>query len=207
MISIGVVADARRGEMGTRLARQVEADYLSVDSGSLGCTGNHSAVWKWHADHPADWNVVLEEDALPVDRFRDQLTAALAVAPASIVSLYLGRGYIEDRRMEALLHSADTTGSHWVVAHGRILHAVALAVRGDLLPSMTTRFPLRRTQQIDRVLSQWARSHGHRVAYSVPSLVDHADEPSLVTRYRRLPRKAWRIGSRDDWSDRMIRMV
>ena len=205
-INIGIVADQRRGDMGSRLADQVNADHLSVDTEMRGCTKNHVSVWKWHAENPADWNVVLEDDAAPVGNFRTQLAEALQVAPAPIVSLYLGRGYIEDARTEALLGRADLLDMNWVVTNGRILHAVALAVRGDLMPSLVESLP-RGDQAIDRTLSLWARRQGHRVAYSNPSLVDHLDEKSLVTRYRRTERTAWRTGARDGWCDKMMHMV
>ena len=205
-ISIGVVADSRRGDMGMRLAEQVDADCLSVDYETRGCTWNHSQVWRMHADEPAVWNVVLEDDAVPVDGFREQLAAALAVAPTPIVSLYLGRGYIEDNRTGPLLTRADLLGVNWIISQGRILHAVALAVRGDLLPSLIDNLPSG-NQPIDRSLSLWARRQGHRVAYAWPCLVDHDDGKSLVTRYRRADRRAWRTGVRDDWCDKMIAMV
>lgn len=205
-IRIGVVADSRRGDMGARLADRVAADYLSVDNATLGCTQNHAAVWRWHGEHPADWSVVLEDDALPVDDFRGQLAAALAVSPAPIVSLYLGRGYIDDRRTGSIVTRADLLDANWIVTPGRILHAVGLAVRADLLPSLIENLPPR-DQPIDRHLSLWARRQGHDVAYTNPSLVDHWDGASLVTRYRRSERRAWRTGARSDWCDKMMVMA
>ena len=209
MISIAVVADARRGDMGAELAERVDADLISVDTQQRGCTWNHCQVWRAHASSSggsADWNVVLEDDALPVDGFCDQLADALAVAPAPIVSLYLGCGYIEDRWIDPLLVRADQVGANWLVAQGRILHAVALAVRGDLVGSLVDNLP-RDDRPIDRSLSRWARRQGHSVAYSNPSLVDHDDGKSLVVRYRRAERRAWRTGVRDDWCDKMMHMV
>ena len=205
-ISIGVVADARRAGVGVALAEQVGADWISVDDGTAGCAQNHAAVWKWHRDNPADWHVVLEDDAVPVDGFRDQLTQALQAAPAPIVSLYLGRGYIDDRATAAVLTRADLLDTNWLVTQGGIRHAVALAVRADLLPALVDNLPTR-DQAIDRTLSLWARRDGHQVAYSNPSLVDHADGESLVTRYRRAERRAWRAGTRDAWCDKMMAMI
>lgn len=190
--------------MGADLAELVNADFVSVDDGSLGCTRNHARVW--HAlDLSQPWAVVLEDDAVPVEDFRDQLCRALEVVPAPVASLYLGSGYIGDKLTEALLHRADITDSHWIVAHGQVHHAVALAVRSDIVPSMVEFFGAR-TQPVDRLLSTWARVNAHRVAYSVPSLVDHADVSSLVTKYRRKPRKALRVGGRDTWCSKVIPM-
>jgi GR25 family glycosyltransferase involved in LPS biosynthesis len=208
---IGVVGDARRGDMAQNLFDHINADILTLDRGDLGCTGNHALMWRELAKSPADWNVVLEDDAIPVAGFRDQLDAALATAPAPIVSLYLGTGYIDDSSTSAILNRADHLGANWLVTPGRVLHAVALAVRGDLVPSLVQHaLPAAgrpASKPIDRAIANWARARGHRVAYSVPSLVDHADEKSLVIRYRRTPRKAWRVGTRDAWCDKMMHMV
>jgi len=205
-ISIGVVADLRRGEMGAELAEKVQADHLSIDTEGLGCTWNHSTMWRTHAENPADFCLVLEDDAVPVDGFRDQLAAALAEAPAGIVSLYLGRGYIDDRRTENFLRRAEVLDTNWIVTHGRIMHAVALAVRSDLITELVDNLPTGK-QPFDRALSMWTRRRGHQIAYSWPSLVDHADHPSLVTRYNRSERRAWRTGVREDWHDKMMHMV
>lgn len=205
MISIGVVADSRRGDMGAKLSDEVSAQFLSVDNGTLGCTGNHLTAWKWHADNPSRWAVVLEEDAVPVEDFREQLAAALDVAPAPIVSLYMGTGYIEDARTAALLKRADSAGANWILMRGRVLHAVAIAIRHDVLSSMISN--VRQSAPIDRELSRWARRRGCDVAYSYPSLVDHADVPSLVTRYRRSQRRAWHLGTRDEWRTETTRMA
>lgn len=206
VINIGVVSDRRRGDMGARLADRVAANHLSVDDGTLGCTQNHASVWRKLATDPADWSVVLEDDALPVEDFRGQLVAALAVAPAPVVSLYLGRGYIDDRRTGGFVNRADLVDANWIVTPGRIQHAVALAVQADVLPDMIANLPTR-DQPIDRSLSLWARRRGLQVAYTNPSLVDHSDGESLVTRYRRAERRAWRTGARSDWSDKMMVMV
>lgn len=197
-MKIAVVTDKRRGDMGLKLADKISADHLSVDSGDLGCSGNHIAAWKWHAANPSSWSVVLEDDAVPVDDFREQLDSALSVAPAPIVSLYLGTGYISDYRTKAVLESADAIGAHWIITRGRVLHAVALAVRSELLPSM---LEVDRRGPFDQELSRWARSHGHFVAYSNGSLVDHSDVPSLVSRYHRAKRRAWKVGGNSPWND------
>lgn len=204
---IAVVSDPRRGKMGEQLVDRVAADYHSIDQFQQGCTWNHSRAWRMleGLSDPGQWGVVLEDDAEPVPGFREQLALALAAAPAPIVSLYLGRGYIEDRSIGGTLNRADTFGANWVVTQGRILHAVALAVHSDLLPALVKNLP-NNGAAIDRSLSMWARREGHKVAYAWPSLVEHADGASLVTRYKRTERRAWRTGTRDAWCDKMMLM-
>lgn len=210
VIHVGVVSDVRRADRGQALADQVRADLLTADDGTLGCTGNHALMWGELARNPAEWNVVLEDDAEPVKGFRDQLAAALAVAPCPIVSLYLGTGYINDNRTAVLLGQAAQVGAQWLVGNA-VLHAVALAVRGDLVPSLVAHaLPAAGRQvatPIDRALATWARRNSLGVAYSIPSLVDHADVPSLVTQYRRAPRRAWHAGTRDAWNNKTMLMT
>lgn len=206
-IHVAVVADVRRGA-GVELADRVNADYVSVDRGDLGCLGNHRAAWQWHLEHPADWAVTLEDDAEPVDGFRDQLGAALAVAPvtAPIISLYLGGGYLDDPRIRTRVVQAQHNGICWLLTHGTVLHAVALAIRGDLVSSALSQLT-RSKQPPDRSLSRWARGSAHDVAYSCPSIVEHRDMPSLVQRFERAPRRAWVVGERMVWSDKSVFMT
>jgi len=204
-IQIGIVGHVQREQMATDLYNQVDADFLSIDPlDGVGCLANHLAVWQWHADNPAEWLVTLEDDAVPVEDFRRQLAAALAVAPTPIVSLYLGRGYIGDAQLSASVRRAEATGSHWLLAGHQLFHAVGLAVRHELLAPMVADLDRRnhnfRSSPVDHALGQWARRNHHDVAYTVPSLVDHADGPSLVMRHRRAPRTAWRTGGHEQWT-------
>jgi hypothetical protein len=200
-VKIGVVGDVRREPMASDLYEEVGADFLSVDHGGLGCSGNHLTVWRWHADNPDGWSVTLEDDAVPVEGFREQLEGALAVAPAPIVSLYLGRGYIGDSRISESVRRAEQMGANWLLGGHRVLHAVGLAVRSELVPELLLNVQNSPGRiAIDYALSQWARRNSHDVAYTVPSLVDHRDSESLVTRYRRLPRTAWRAGRNAKWT-------
>lgn len=202
---IAIVAHVDRTAEAIALDDKVESLGVSFDDGELGCEGNHRKVWDWHttAGPCHDWAVVLEDDALPVDEFREQLSAALDVAPAPIVSLYLGTGYPphwQNRIQSVLAH----TSAHWLLCSS-LLHAVGVAIRTDLLPELAIPEGL----PIDNAISNWAKAHGHLVAYSVPSLVDHADTTPLVPlnghnrRERTEPRHAHRIGTRPLWTPRI----
>lgn len=207
-VAIAVVADVRRGGMGRDLAEQVKADHISGDDGTLGCRGNHVKAWTWHAKNPADWHLVLEDDAQPVPDFRAQLDAALDAAPANIVSLYLGGGYIDDILVKNSIEKAERTGADWITTQGRVLSAVAVAMRHDMVAPMLTGLDTRRGHAIDRAMSLWTRGFAQRVAYPVPSLVDHADQPSLVRPHRRCaPRRAMRVGGHEHWGSKTIFMV
>lgn len=204
-VTIGIVAHTSRGAAAKELAKTVGAQFMSIDNGLLGCDGNHDAVHRHLARMGADWSVVLEDDAVPVDGFRDQLTKVLAASPASVVSLYLGRQRPPQyqSRIASTINEADLVDAHWLTS-SRLLHAVGYAIRTELLPSLLD-YP--HGQPADERISAWA----DRVAYCWPSLVDHADVPTIVAHPDRQPRPpgrtAWRVGTREVWTDRSVALT
>lgn len=199
-MTIAIVAHTARRTDAEHLAATTNAHYVAMDDGTLGCEGNHRRAWAWHTEHThTDWAVVLEDDALPVDGFTEQLAAALHVAPTPIVSLYLGTGN-PTTWQPRIRRAIDTAGqANWLLSH-TLLHAVAVAIRTELLPiQFDERMP------IDNAISNWAKRNDHLVGYTLPSLVDHADtEPVITQRYDRKPRdlarRAHRVGTRAHWT-------
>jgi GR25 family glycosyltransferase involved in LPS biosynthesis len=206
-IAIGIVADMRRQAESWDLSNKVGAELLCYDDGYLGCNANHIRVWTKMVAHDTDWIVVLEDDAVPCDGFRDRLAAALADPPADVVSLYLGRSY--PKAWQRFIRSAikRDPNAHWLMS-SHVLHGVGLAIRSHLVRDMLTfvgnMAPTEAIWPVDEQITHWCRMRGYRVAYTRPSLVDHADGESLIrTRndgdVRELPRTAWEFGSRDVW--------
>lgn len=203
MINVGVVAHVDREGAARRLAATVGADFISVDRGGvLGCEGNHAAVQRHLAGLPGEWSVVLEDDAVPVDGFADQVAAALEVAPAPVVSLYLGRQRPPQyqRRIEIVCGLADKVGANWLTSP-RMLHAVGYAIRTDLLPTLLE-------FDCDLPADERIGACFGDVCYVWPSLVDHADGPSVTAHPDGQPRspgrRAWRVGSRDVWTSSTV---
>ena len=199
--ALGIVAHRDRLATAEKLAALTEADYMSVDEGNLGAGTNHRIVWRALLDAGATWSVVLEDDAVPVDGFREQLAQALAVAPAPIVSAYLGRQRPPQHqpRIASATEQADAQGASFILAD-HVLHAVALAIRTELVADMLANL---RVMPIDQAIGVWARKRHHRVAYTWPSLVDHADTPTLINhpdgKDRPPGRVAWGVGTRQSW--------
>lgn len=206
-VAIGIVAHVARHDEAALLARLVKAKFLSVDDGSAGCETNHRMVWSHLSELDAEWSVVVEDDAVPVDGFLDQLPQALAVAPSPVVSLYLGqqRPPREQPLIANAIAEAETCDASWITST-QCLHAVALAVRTPLVPEMLTKLPAGRPS--DQGIGAWAQSAGHLVSYSHPSICDHQDGPSLVEHpdgEERLPgRVAWTVGRKDLWTSRSV---
>lgn len=164
----------------------------------------------------AYWTVVLEDDAVPVPFFRTQLAKALAVAPAGIVSLYLGRSRPPQwqKRIERATYGAIAQDANFIL-HNRLLHCVGVAIKSRLVAQMLETVSLNacRDLPIDEAITAWARAHRYGVAYTWPSLVDHADGPTLAyhrdmanDERERYPRKAWRTGTRTHWGTAHVAM-
>ena len=205
-VNVAVVAHVQRQNQAMHTAGLTNANYVTVDDGSLGCDRNHRVAWEWHATHRADWAVVLEDDAIPVTPFKTQLHQALSVVPASIVSLYLGklRPPHWQTKIAAVIREADETDAHWILCD-HLLHGVGVAIRQELVDLMLDELePI----PVDEAISIWAQHAGHVIAYTWPSLIDHADTQTLVSHrdnhYRAPGRVAWRAGTRNTWSDRSV---
>lgn len=202
MLTIGIVGHTSRRSHATQLAAQVDADFLSIDNGSLGCDDNHEAVQHHLANLPSTWSVILEDDAQPVPQLRTQLRAALPMSPTPIVSLYLGRKRPPhwQTRIRKAIRNANTSNTNWLIST-HLLHAVGYAIKTDLLPSLLSHTS---TLPVDQHIGHWARYHGHTIAYTNPSLIDHADLPTIVEHPDGEPRKAgrtaWNVGTRHHWN-------
>lgn len=203
-IIYGVVADMRRQQQAWDLANVTDAKVLSYDEGGhLGCTRNHHKVWTKLLQHGGDWGVVLEDDAVPVHGFTEQVAAALADPPADVIGLYLGKSYPRAWQRFVKKACAHETANYIVSSH--LLHCVATAIRMDLVPDML-RFIGSMSEQdwpIDEQVTHWCRLRGYQVAYTLPSLVDHADGPTLLNHPdgdgRMMARVAYRVGTRPHW--------
>lgn len=201
-MQIGIVAHTSRATQAKNLAKKVGATFVSVDNGVLGADDNHEAVQNHLANLPSTWSIVLEDDAVPVHDFRPQLMAALPHAPSPIVSLYLGqqRPPHWQGRIRKALQAAKTEDASWIIST-HLLHAVGYCIKTELLPSLLSH---NSTLPADQHIGDWAQRYGHTIAYTVGSLVDHADQPTIVDHPDGAPRppgrKAWQVGGRTTWT-------
>lgn len=179
-----------------------------MDNGTIGCEGSHRNAWSYLSTQDGEYGLVLEDDAVPVEGFRDQLAQALQVAPTPILSFYLGQGRPPQwqARINQAIHAAEQDNACWITGR-RLLHGVAVCVRTDLIPSMLTHLKTS-TRPIDFAIKDWAVQAGHDIGFTVPSLVNHADTESLITdrtdSARTEPRTAWRVGTRDRWTSKSV---
>lgn len=214
MTAIGIVAHTSREAQAIRLATRIGAMVI-VDDGTLGCEANHHRLWKRMSDISTytgwtGWVVILEDDAQPVDDFRYQLDMALSATPTPIVSLYLGRQ--RPPHWQPAIHAAtdraDQQDACYITAT-HLLHAVGVAIHTNLIPDMLTHTATYQGPW-DYAIGAWAQQAGHTIAYTWPSLVDHADGETIAKhpdKMRRTPgRKAWRTGTRHTWTPTTVTM-
>jgi hypothetical protein len=212
--TIGIVAHTARAEQAHSLMESVGAAYMSMDNGTLGCERNHRKVWEWlAANSTTEWSISLEDDAQPVTGFRGQAAAALAQTEYPVVSFYLGSHHLglHDKPKHQAITQAEQHGAHWITTD-KLHHAVAVAIRTDVLPYILQygpEFPANYPN--DELITHWARNTGNTIAYTVPSLIDHADEPTLFRhpdKINRPPgtRKAFKVGTRTTWNDKAVSM-
>ena len=212
---IGIVAHVKRATQTHMLMDDTQAAYTSIDDGTLGCDGNHRHVWQWLLEHTTDeWCIVLEDDAKPVAAFTSQAHQALTVAPSPVISFYLGRHHIPEleweQRKQGAIRRADQADAHFITSN-HLLHAVAIAVRTDHIARMLAHLNmLPDVLPIDEAITHWIQNTGQDVSYTWPSLVDHADQPTLFRHRDKLPRPpgriAYRTGTHTTWTDRAVTM-
>ena len=205
-VSYAVVGHTRRKERATALSSRLNAS-LSLDDGTYGSNENHARAWR-SAPNRDGWVVVLEDDAIPVDNFEGHVRNALAnlpqtAAPVGAVSFYVGGGKPFPAMVEQAVQDAESAGSSWLIDDW-LRWGVAVAMPADII-ERTIRIYEGIKKPYDQALGAALKKQGRSILYTVPSLVDHEDGPSLLHNGG-VPRKALRFGEPDQWSGVPIRM-
>ena len=167
------------------------------DGSERSATDNHVRAML-SADPSADWVVILEDDAEPIDDFLTVLRTQLSeVGDPAIVSLYLGmsRPVRVQKAIERTISGLPSTAS-WISGPS-LFWGVGVCIPGTHVDSVAE-YALSSTRPWDQAVGLWAASKGVPVLYTWPSLVDHIDEDTTITHSdgqgRDPGRKAWRVG-------------
>ncbi|HBM2591211.1 TPA: hypothetical protein LUX83_003360 [Enterobacter hormaechei subsp. hoffmannii] len=189
---IAIVAHHSRRAMANDLASELEADSIFMDEHSAGANANHLRALSWAAEQ-SDRVIIIEEDALPVDGFRDKAQDWLTRFPDNLCSFYLGTGRPPQYQMQIAerLIVADKTRADYITL-SRLIHGVCYSVPPEHVQRVLSR--LDNSKPADYAVGD---AWGGSVIYPCYSLVDHADgepverHPDSAPRTER--RRAWRL--------------
>lgn len=204
MIATLIVAHPARIHWAEELAADTGGTIV-LDTDGLGAGGNHRRALEVGIDTGADHLLVLEDDALPVPGLIGHVEQAIEHRPGGdgLIGLYVGRQRPLGARVAQATRQATTAGAAWLLADG-LLWGVA-----TIWPTHLARDYLTTTHdptKWDMHVRAWCRRHGHTVAYTHPSLVDHRDHPSLIPHRPRQPgRTAHAVGT-PAWNRQAIRV-
>ncbi|EKT5041806.1 Uncharacterised protein [Enterobacter hormaechei] len=189
---IAIVAHHSRRTMAEELASKLEADIVFMDEHSAGANSNHLRALRWAAEQ-SDRVIIIEEDALPVEGFRDKAQDWLARFPDDMLSFYLGTGRPPQYQKEiaGMLVDADRVCSDHIVL-SKLIHGVCYSPPQGRLARMLSAW--NKTLAADYAVGE---AFGGRVIYPCYSLVDHADMPTVERHPDNEPRterrRAWRL--------------
>ncbi|WP_261666902.1 hypothetical protein [Erwinia mallotivora] len=186
-----VVGHHSRSFAAVRLAGSLGA-HLLIDDESRGANWNHRRAIEWAGQQDCRV-VIIEDDALPVDGFKEKVADWIERFPDSLLSFYLGTGRPPQYQAEIAgkLIEADTNRNDYITIN-RLIHGVCYSIP---------------PQCINTVLNRWDSSkpadyavgdaYGGTVVYPCYSLVDHADLPAVERHPDNAPRterrRAWRL--------------
>lgn len=202
-ISVAVMAHRARETEASILANLLALEGrrdigVAMDDGTRGENANGDHAWNL-CERDAEWGIVLQDDALPLDDFEQHAARALDdLGHYALVSFYVGtsRPRLRQHGIETAIRQADAFDLAWLT-YPSLLWGVAVALPTLHIDRMLD-WVRTCDKPYDRRLGAYAQHAGLPVMYCWPSLVDHADGPGLVRhKYDTSePRKAWRIGTR-----------
>ncbi len=198
-IGVSIMAHPGRQQQATALADTLAARIAwdTHDRGEVWCGDE---AWLMH-DPRTDWWIVLQDDAEPIDGFLTYAKAALHYAPSGLVSFYTGTGRPHHLAVGRAVKNAERRGYAWM-QHPTLMWGVAVAMPTPMVPVFMRWGHSSRLTFYDKRLSAFAGAIDKPVRYTNPSLVDHADGPTLLRHPWGEPtmrRKAWTLGAPKTW--------
>jgi len=188
-IHVAVIGHHSRQEPAETLAATLDAE-LFIDRLTLGATWNHLRALNWGAGKTGHL-IVLEDDAQPVSGFLDLASDWICRHPDDLTSFYLGTGKPTSyqARIQAAITEATTNGTDHITLP-QLIHGVAYTLPTTATPKLTHNLRSAADFGLGRA---WSTTTRRPILYTLPSLVDHADGPSIQQRGKVTPtRKAWR---------------
>lgn len=192
-----VVAHPDREWRARQLAYELGAG-IAVDDLGEGEWANHRSALLLGAQSGASHVLCIEDDAVPVPNLLAEAAKAIEARPNACISLYVGTGRPRQIGVRQAIERADALDLSWLSADSLCWGVAFIMPAQDIDPMLgwakTSRLPT------DQRIGAWYRSQQRPVYYTWPSLVDHADIPSVIKgRPRPEKRVAHRVGTRESY--------
>lgn len=145
---------------------------FSIDQG-WGIWENCKRAWQMR-NPKADFHVVIQDDAIICDRFRERAEQILSTERGTAYSFYYGRRGNKTREAREGLQRGFIV-KEW------ISWGLAICLPKHIIGEMMGRFSNVRNRHDDSMIAKFLKEKGIKIYFPIPSLVDHrAGEISLV---------------------------
>lgn len=208
-IDVIVMAHQRRMKQALALGEQLDAA-VCMDNNVPSFASeriNGDMAWRFLGESDSEWGIVIQDDALPVPGFREHAIRALEQVPENVgaVSFYVGTGRPYAGVVKHAVDVANMLDASWLTARD-LYWGVAVAIRTAMIEPMLAGI-VSNEAQYDQRIGQYMKDSSLTIAYTWPSLVDHADEDTLIHgRNPGMERRAHRLGPREDYSGPVVQI-
>ncbi|KAA5961020.1 MULTISPECIES: hypothetical protein [Pantoea] len=190
-ITYVIVGHHSRRHPAEKLAKSLKA-HLIIDEYQHGANWNHRRALEW-ANKQVCRVVIIEDDAVLVEGFKDKVAGWLARFPDDLCSFYLGTGRPPQYQLDIAMKliESDKRQTDYITMK-RLIHGVCYSPPPASIPRILARWDV--TKPADFAVGD---AYGGVVIYPCWSLVDHADgdsverHPDAALRTER--RRAWRF--------------
>lgn len=208
-VSIIIMGHERRMTQALRLSEELDCA-LMIDNNPPSFASerlNGDMAWRFLAETDAEWGIVIQDDALPINGFREHAINALDSVPDMVgaVSFYVGTGRPYAGVVKHAVDMANMVDASWLMGRG-LYWGVAVAIRTKDIADMLDAQALS-NEQYDVRIGDYFKARDRSIAYTWPSLVNHADEETLIHgRKPSMRRQAHRLGPRGDYTGPVVQI-
>jgi hypothetical protein len=197
-----VMAHPKREARAVALAEQLGAGIVWDRGRGLWDTARRAWL-----EQDGEWHTVIQDDAIPSEAFRENMDRILEHCYPHPVSWYFGTGKPPTSTpTEPLTVRAEQQGCSWIESGGP-WWAVAVSVHSSLVEEMVAHCDTSKLKADDARYTAHFRRLGLTCLYTWPSLVDHADLPSIAGPGQRGIRKAYKFGEAGKFDPEGPRLV
>lgn len=129
-------------------------------------------------DPGADWHIVIQDDAIIHDNFFKNVFNALSVNKRVLTSFYVGQSRPWPERVKNAVYKAKLDNYNWLEAE-TLFWGVCIAIPVEQINPVLDLVDNIKLEYDQRIGQYYVRN-SIKVRYTIPSLVNHRDETSLI---------------------------